>query len=172
MEKFTEIIKKFNIGDEYSFKTKIDEIDVQIKITYEESSSKGNSTFYRVIVSSYYINNMETYKDHELEYKVLNNAKNLYEYLEELKNKKWCKSNGFFRSLELVNKIKGFHEVMGELFEINKCSVCVDHCDELLNCGHILCMKCRSHMLKKQNKECPICRSSCLHQYGESDDEE
>jgi hypothetical protein len=175
MERFMEIVKKMNKDDSYEFKTKIDEIDLQIIIMYEViklTMDKKEVYGYKLIVSSNYIDYIPSYHEYKFITQSYEDIPELYKAIETLKDMKWCKISGAFTSDEIMNKNREFRNVMSDLFELNKCSVCLDHCEELLNCDHILCMKCRSHMLKKKNKKCPICRNPCLHRDGESGEEE
>ena len=96
----------------------------------------------------------------------------IYDYLEQLKNYKYCNINSEFRNLPIQ-----YDGILDEIFGVeNKCCVCLENVgiEEHLICFHKICRHCRHKMIRKNNKKCPICRKKnlCIKSQEDDDDED
>lgn len=171
MEKFVAVMSKMKDGSCYRFKTILDEIDIEICIRKMDPESEDcDSLKYFLWGESPYIytrcgNGKTLYGSY------LRSEEELFKKVEELKMMKWNRVERCFKKEDTFKDEAEFLNMIGDHFEIPKCSVCLEACNEGLTCGHLLCMKCRNQMIKKRCSKCPICRKKNLKDAIDSDEE-
>lgn len=167
MEKLVDYLTKMKIDTNYEFKTTIDDLDIILII----SKYKVNDTFFYSFnaVSPYILDeNNDRYILYS--YVISDDLHKIFKMIEEFKTYKWLKTEKRFVNPEEYQFHSQFNECIHQLVPLHHCPVCMELCNERLKCDHILCLKCRSHMIKHKKYKCPLCRDKNLKIFYDHDE--
>ncbi len=186
MDHKTEFIKgiqtRISRGHEY-IDTKIDDLHVKIEIyklngkivisIHDRFLYTPNNIYYHEF---YGVDGDYTYNQYfEMNDEGFNQ---MWDFIQKLAGYKYNKLFSRFDPPEIIESGRRYYESIQHVFNMTKCEVCTDILSEYekIGCGHNICKKCAQDMIKKKNRNCPLCgkRSVCYtkHKCMDSDDDE
>jgi hypothetical protein len=163
-----------------SIETKIDDVSVEIDISYSLEHMSNEKEFSIHITDNfiYWSHCGSNYSfligegENADSFVKCETVEELYEKIVEIKKYKYCNKTGnFLKDLTSDKMMEALDIILDN--EKKECSVCLKTVGntQKLKCGHFCCRQCRHEMLRRKNKKCPLCRDENLNEQV-SDNEE